>query len=146
MPGAPAWAEDATQDAAAQAMQFGMHNDGMHFFPLGGARPGRRAVRGLLCVNQEYTHEEILHGAEGLTGGAGVTIEKVRKTQAAHGVSVVEVGSMTGNGRSNRQSPLRRRITANTRMRVSGPAAGHALMKSKKFDIAPGRLGRNRRQ
>ena len=26
--------------------------------------------RGVLCVNHEYTHEQILHGPEGLTGGA----------------------------------------------------------------------------
>jgi secreted PhoX family phosphatase len=73
MPGAPEWSEDATQDAIAQAEQFGMHNDGMHFFPLGWrGRPSSR--RGMLCVNHEYTHEEILHGAEGLVGASGVTI------------------------------------------------------------------------
>ncbi len=103
MPGAPAWAEGATQDAAAQAMQFGMHNDGMHYFPFPtrGAG-GQSSVRGLLCVNQEYTHEGILHGTEGLTGGAGITIQKVRKSQAAHGVSVVEVKKTAATGASRK--------------------------------------------
>ena len=87
MAGAPEWRPDATQDAAAKAMQFGMHCDGMHLFPFP-TRNGLSSDRGILCVNNEYTHEEILHGAEGLAGGAGVTIAKVRKSQAAHGVSI----------------------------------------------------------
>ena len=41
-----------------------------------------------LCVNNEYTHEEILY-ADGQVG-AGYTIAKTRKSQAAHGVSIVE--------------------------------------------------------
>jgi len=136
MPGAPEWFEDATQDAAAQAMQFGMHNDGMHFFPFAWqGRPSSR--RGLLCVNHEYTHEEILHGAEGLTGGSGVTVEKVRKSQAAHGVAVVDVVRHRGRWTINRRSRFARRITANTPMKVSGPAAGHPLMRSRRFDITP---------
>lgn len=136
---APAWDEDASQDAAAQEKQFGMHNDGMHYFPIPshGIGHGRNPVRGLLCVNHEYTHEEILHGAEGLAGGAGVTIAKVRKSQAGHGISVVEVRKNRGKWQVIGTSPFGRRITGNTRMKISGPAAGHALMQSKKFDIQP---------
>lgn len=145
MPGAPSWLANATQDAAAQEKQYGMHSDGMHFFSLiGGREPSTRTSRrirqgatvnsGILCVNHEYTHEEILHGAEGLTP---VTIAKVRKSQAAHGVSVFEISkSRIGNSWSvERNSPYGRRITVNTEMRVSGPAAGDALLKSKKFNI-----------
>ncbi|OFV93060.1 MAG: twin-arginine translocation pathway signal protein [Acidobacteria bacterium RIFCSPLOWO2_02_FULL_64_15] len=136
MPGAPEWLDDATQDAGAQAKQFGMHNDGMTFFPL--SWQGRQSSRrGLLCVNHEYTHEQILHGAEGLTGGSGVTIDKARKSQAAHGVAVIDVVRHRGRWKVNRKSLFARRITGNTRMRVSGPAAGHPLLKSKKFDILP---------
>jgi secreted PhoX family phosphatase len=32
--GAPGWAPNVSQDAGAQEQQFGMHNDGMHYFPL----------------------------------------------------------------------------------------------------------------
>jgi secreted PhoX family phosphatase len=151
MPGAPTWLADASQDAAAQAMQVGMHHDGMHYFPLSrGNVIGRtvssqaRSLRGflnqpinsgLLCVNHEYTQENILHGSEGLT--PNVTIEKVRKSQAAHGVSVVEISKNGNEWTYNRNSPYGRRITANTEMRVSGPAAGDVLMKSKKFNITP---------
>ena len=138
MPGAPDWNPDATQNAAAQMMQFGMHADGMHYFPFA-TRTGPSSVRGVMAVNNEYTQEEILHGAEGLTGGSGVTIAKVRKSQAGHGVSVIEVRkNALGKWGVVKTSPIGRRITANTPMRVSGPAAGHALMKSKKFDIQPG--------
>lgn len=136
MSGAPDWLEDASQDASAQEMQFGMHNDGMHFFPfIWGGRPSSK--RGLLCVNHEYTHEEILHGPEGLAGGSGVTIEKVRKSQAAHGISVIEVSGHGGTWKVETRSWFARRITGNTPMRVAGPAAGHALLKSKRFDISP---------
>jgi len=145
MPGAPEWAEGATQDAVAQAMQFGMHNDGMYFFPIdsqGGYAPGSAtgyaaaSQRGVLCVNHEYTHEAILHGPNGLDGG-GVTLAKVRKSQAAHGVAAIEIENQNGRWTVNRQFPLARRITANTPLRFAGPAAGHRLLKSKQFDIFP---------
>ncbi len=132
---APAWAEDASQGADAQANQVGMHHDGMHFFPMPLLGFGVSSTEGLLCVNHEYTHEEILHGSEGLTGGAGVTLAKVRKSQAAHGVSVAHV-QKTGNTWRLLRTQYGRRITVNTPMRVAGPAAGHALMKSKRFDMA----------
>ncbi|MDM9381701.1 PhoX family phosphatase [Chlorogloeopsis sp. ULAP01] len=152
MPGAPNWRSDASQNAAAQEKQFGMHTDGMHYFPLRersffGRK--RTSNRGLLCVNHEYTHEEILH-SDGLTfvpatetapqlglPGSQVTIEKVRKSQAAHGVSVVEIAKTSNSWKVNRNSPYGRRITANTEMYVSGPAAGDALLKSKKFLLTP---------
>jgi secreted PhoX family phosphatase len=133
MPGAPDWVEDATQDAAAQAMQYGMHNDGMHFFPFS-SRGGLTNDRGVMAVCNEYTHEEILHGATGLNP---VSIAKVRKSQAAHGVSVFEVRRIAGNWTVVRNSPYGRRLTSNTPMAVSGPAAGHPLMQSKSFTITP---------
>ena len=140
MPGAPDWDPDATQTAADQLKQFGMHNDGMHFFPFP-TRGGLSNVRGLLCVNNEYTHEEILHGADGLVGSLGVTIAKVRKSQAGHGVSIMEVRKTFGTTGDKwgiaRTSPFGRRFSANTQMKMSGPAAGHALLKSKKFSITP---------
>lgn len=136
MPGAPDWNPDAAQTAADQEKQFGMHNDGMHYFPFP-RRTGPSSVRGIMAINNEYTHEEILHGAEGLLGGSGVTIAKVRKSQAAHGVSIVEVKKTAGKWGVVRNSRYGRRITANTPMLISGPAAGNDLLKSKKFSIQP---------
>src|SRR5690606_16767556 len=98
----------------------------------GGGKAGLSSQRGLLCINHEYTDENQLHGPEGLAGGSGVTIQKVRKSQAAHGVAVVEIMQAGPRWKVQRGSPFGRRITGNTPMRVSGPAAGNALMRSKK--------------
>ena len=145
MPGGAPFSGTASETAADQLKQFGMHNDGMHFFPLDGDRDGTHAAmtrttareasskRGVLCVNNEYTHEEVLF-ADGQVG-AGYTIAKTRKSQAAHGVSIVEARRKGGKWTVARNSPLGRRITANTFMRVSGPAAGHALMQTREFMI-----------
>ncbi len=131
MPGGSPFTGTASETAAQQARQFGAHNDGMHFFPIAGANGQPSSERGLLCVNNEYTHEEILF-PDGQVG-AGYTIAKTRKSQAAHGVSIVEARRRGGQWMVMKSSPLGRRITANTFMRVSGPAAGHALMQTKEF-------------
>ena len=147
MPGGAPFTGTAIETAADQLKQFGMHNDGMHFFPVDDDRDDRRddhrgddqdddkrtSKRGVLCVNNEYTHEEVLF-ADGQVG-AGYTIAKTRKSQAAHGVSIVEARRKGGKWVVARNSPLGRRITANTFMRMSGPAAGHALLQSKEFMI-----------
>lgn len=124
---------DATNTAEEQAKQFGMHNDGMHFFPFA-SRAGVTSDRGVLCINNEYTHEEILF-TDGQVGASGYSITKCRKSQAAHGVSVLEARKVNGRWSPVRNSVYGRRITANTPMTVSGPAAGHALMKTKEFNI-----------
>lgn len=133
MPGGASFVGDASQDAAAQAKQYGMHTDGMHFFPMSGIGGKPVSDRGILCANNEYTHEELLH--VGGQNGGGYTLAKTRKSQAAHGVSVLEVRRVAGRWQVVRNSPYGRRITANTPCRISGPAAGHALMKAKKYVI-----------
>lgn len=132
MPGGTAFKGDASETAAQQAKQFGMHNDGMHFFPFPGASGAAASDRGLLCVNNEYTHEDIL-----FTDGQvnGYNIAKTRKSQAAHGVSIVEGRRINGKWSVVKNSIYGRRITANTKCRVSGPAAGHALMKANEYTI-----------
>ncbi len=133
MPGGSPFTGTASETAAQQAKQFGAHNDGMHFFPIAGADGAPSSERGLLCVNNEYTHEEILF-PDGQVG-AGYTIAKTRKSQTAHGVSVVEARRRGGKWMVMKSSPLGRRITANTFCRITGPAAGHALMQTKEFMV-----------
>jgi secreted PhoX family phosphatase len=58
------------------------------------------------------------------------TAEKVAKSQAAHGVSVIEITLAEGRWTVVRPSQYARRITAQTPMRFTGPAAGHALLKT----------------
>jgi len=132
MPGGTAYKADASNSAAEQMKQYGMHTDGMHFFPF----PSRGQVlndRGILCANNEYTHEDILF-PDGQVG-SGYTIEKCRKSQSAHGVSILEVRRVNGKWSVVQNSVYGRRLTSNTPMRIAGPAAGHALMQTKEFDI-----------
>jgi secreted PhoX family phosphatase len=117
----PPWREDAGNSAAEQAVQMGMHHDGIHFYPLGGS-----STRGLLVMNHEYTDDGLLHPG----GLADWSAEKVRKAQAAHGVAVIEVEAKDGRWQMVRPSPYARRYTATTPFAVGGPAAGHALMRT----------------
>ena len=117
----PAFKLDASNSATDQALQAGMHHDGMHFFPLDAA--GKRA---LLVMNHEYTDETLLH-----TDGVKVwTAEKVRKSQHAMGVSVIEVVKTTAGWQQILPSAYARRIHGNTAMRLSGPAQGDKLMQT----------------
>ena len=116
----PAFRDDLSNSAAEQALQLGMHHDGMAFF----ARDGQR--RGLLVINHEYTDDGMLHAG----GMLPWTPEKVRKSQAAHGLSVVEIAFDGRRWQPVRPSPFARRITANTPCVVAGPAAGHALLRT----------------
>ena len=117
----PAWRMDASNSAADQAVQMGMHHDGIHYFPIAGS-----STHGLLVMNHEYTDDGLLHS----DGMKPWTAEKVRKAQAANGVSVVEVALKDGRWQVLRPSTYARRFTAGTPFAVGGPAAGHALMKT----------------
>ena len=117
---APAFRWDGSNSAADQALQAGMHHDGIEFFPLEGNRA-------LLAMNHEYTDDGLLH-ADGMRTW---TVEKVRKSQAAHGVSVIEIEQSAGGWRVVRPSAYARRITADTQISISGPAAGSALLGSR---------------
>jgi secreted PhoX family phosphatase len=116
----PEFRVDASNSASDQALQAGMHHDGMHYFPLNGSS------HGLLAVNHEYLDEGLLFHDGQKTWNA----EKVLKAQNAVGVSIIEI--MLEGDRWNVVRPSRyaRRITARTPCRVSGPAAGHELMRT----------------
>ncbi len=113
--------------AAEQEQQVGMHHDGMHFFPLGERKQASR--HGLLVVNHEYTDEYYLHtGTFTELTPEQYTPDMVRKSQAAHGVGVYEVRANRHGSWRLMPSKLNRRITANTPMTFSGPAAGSPLL------------------
>ena len=114
---------DAADSALDQARQAGMHHDGMHFFPfVSGGRPA--SDHGLLCINHEYTDDGLLHPG----GMRDWNAEKVDKSKAATGVSVIEVRRTDGAWQVVRPSRWARRITADTPCRIGGPAAGHPAM------------------
>jgi secreted PhoX family phosphatase len=131
--GAPDF-DPMNQSAAAQAMQFGYNNDYIGFVPLAPGADG--AERGLLCVNHEYTSEEVMF--PGLDGGydkafSQATPEIVAIEMAAHGGTVLEIARDAGGAwRPVAGARLNRRITAGeTEMILTGPAAGHARLKTK---------------
>jgi len=117
----PAFKFDASNTAAEQAVQMGMHHDGMHYYSLAGS-----STNGLLCMNHEYTDDGLLH-AGGMTPW---TAEKVRKAQAAHGISVTEWEMKDGTWQMVRPSKYARRITAYTPFAVGGPCAGHPMFRT----------------
>jgi uncharacterized protein len=126
LPGAmPPWQADAGNSAAEQAQQMGMHHDGLQFFPLPGAG-GSLSARGLLVMNHEYVDDKLLH----TDGPQPWTAEKARKSQAAHGLSVIEVELRDGAWQQVRPSSYARRVTATTPFGVGGPAAGHPMMQT----------------
>lgn len=73
-----------SQSAAAQLKQFGYNNDNIAFFPLDDA-----GKRGLLCVNHEYTNEEVMFPGiskrQDTSGFEDMTAELVDIEMAAHG-------------------------------------------------------------
>jgi uncharacterized protein len=116
----PAWKPDASNSAAEQALQMGMHHDGLHYYALDGSR------RGLLAMNHEYTDDGLLFP----DGTANWNAEKVKKAQAAHGISVIEVERRGSQWEMVRPSRYAKRHTAATPFRIAGPCAGHPLMRT----------------
>lgn len=116
----PAFKMDGSNSSAEQAAQVGMHHDGVHFYSLEGSK------RGLLVMNHEYVDDGLLH----VGGMKEWTAEKVRKSQAAHGISVLEVADAGKDWSMVRPSKFARRITANTPFAIQGPCRGHTLMRT----------------
>jgi secreted PhoX family phosphatase len=124
--GDPLWSDAADFDeattgtGATQERQFGDNNDGMSLFVDGG--------RTILAVNNEYTNRSIMYHARETK--LPENADDVRKGKAAHGVSVVEVARNDGVWGIVKDSHYNRRITADTPMMITGPAAGHDLLKT----------------
>lgn len=128
--GAPVF-DPVAQTAEKQAKQWGYNNDYVGWMPLPGDAGG--AGRGLLCVNFEYTDTHLMF--PGLKDGE---LDKVTKEQcaiemAAHGHGIVEIrrDDASNSWQVVADSRFNRRITAlATECRFSGPAAGHARLKT----------------
>jgi len=130
--GVPAYANNGTDtNFAARA---GDHHDGMSFFGLaasGMARDDASNTRGLLVMNHENISQRYLHanGATTLAGGARPEAEALKEIEA-HGVSSVEVARGAAGWTYVQAGALNRRITPNTPMTITGPAAGSAQMRT----------------
>ena len=141
------------QTGAAQAKQFGFNADLVLWYPLpfglsyGVWRRGglskkasrfigklypkikdRHSWKALVVVNHEYTK-----GVDMFPGydGGNPTANEVDVEIEAHGYSVVElVKNRKGQWKFNRKSPFNRRVTGSTPIQISGPLAGHDLLKT----------------
>jgi uncharacterized protein len=125
VPGAPDF-DFNRQTAATQSMQFGYNNDMITYHPLP-AWNSDDSRRGLLCVNHEYVDPSMMFPNYTL---AAKTKEQADVELAAHGVSVIEVQEKFGVWEYNANSSFNRRITGETVIEITGPAAGDELMRT----------------
>lgn len=134
------------QSARAQERQFGFNNDFIAFLPL--PLSSTKSNHGLLCVNHEFTNAKMMFpdlnskqvsSAEGTVGwpqalpGQDIVLtrEQTEIEMAAHGHTVIEIKLQKGVWTPVTGSPFNRRLSVlSTGMRVSGPAAGHARLKT----------------
>ena len=119
---APAF-DPLRQTAAAQEQQFGYNCDFVAFMPL--PRGSNASDHGLLCVNHEYTDRALMFPQQRYAP------ELVAIEMAAHGHSVVEIKKNDGKWQPVRNGKYNRRITAETKIKISGPAAGHVRLQTK---------------
>ncbi|QDU68391.1 PhoX family protein [Engelhardtia mirabilis] len=109
-------------DPEAQSTQFGHGNDFVAFLPHRG-QP-HSSTRGLLAVNHEHSVGKLMWAEP----GAVPPLVRARAELTAQGLSVVEVTRVGGSWSTVHGSRFGRRITGETPMRLSGPAAGHARL------------------
>jgi len=109
-----------------QEQRFGYNNDFVAFIPL----PYQDAERhGLLWVNHEYTDaQNMFPGYD--PEAPSLTLSQVLVELHAHGGTLVEVERVGVGWRPVLGGRYNRRITANTPMEMTGPAAGHPLLQT----------------
>ena len=124
--GEPLWSTGAEFDqetrgtGESQERAFGDNTDGMFIYSDAG--------RHVMAINNEYTNRSIIFGNR--ESEKPEEPDDIRKGKAAHGISVVEVVRTGGKWSIVKDSPLNRRITADTPMEFTGPARGHDLLKT----------------
>ncbi len=125
--GDPLWSEgedfnhQTRGTGKSQEHAFGDNNDGMSFFEKDG--------KTILVVNNEYSNVNIIHGNN--KSRLPETEDDIRKSKAAHGLSIFEIQQINSQWQIVKDAPLNRRITADTEMQITGPAAKHDLLKTK---------------
>lgn len=137
-------------DADSQAQQIGVGHDGMWYFPHpedfpqdsgDGEESGdddsddteptdeeleqRRNSRGVLVINHEFGSNSTVLGKD-----LPESLDDVKVSQHAHGVSVINIERVDGKWQVV-DGENARRIHANTPVTFSGPAAEHDLLKNR---------------
>lgn len=122
-------------DVARQARCFGYNCDFVGYLKSPDGKD-------LLVINHEYCNPEIMfpNFLEAVQSGTSITVRPrqgrpTREESAfmleTHGLSVVEVRKKSdGSWEYVKGSPYNRRITATTKMDITGPARGHRLMRT----------------
>ena len=128
---APPFDPQSRGTAASQALAFGDNNDGMAIF--------LHDDRHILVVNNEYTNRAILYGNR--PNGQPETADDYKKSMVAHGLSLFEISKVEGIWKVVKDSEYNRRITAETPMMITGPAAGHELLKTESDPKGKNSLG-----
>ncbi len=145
-------------NSADQEKQIGIGHDGMHYFPI--KNPNKRRCgwddyndwdddldwnsntqrahyrrgnrHGVLCINHEFGRNSHVLGKD-----SPESLEDVRTSQHAHGMSVVELRKREGKWRQVK-SEFARRIHVNTPVEFSGPVAGSEFLKTPNGNIPLG--------
>ena len=124
--GDPLWSDSPEFDwsvrgtAEQQAKAFGDNNDGMSVFTING--------KPVLVINHEYTNRDIANAHR--ESKLPETDDDVLKGMLAHGHTVAELQEVDGKWSIVKDSPVTRRITPQSPMELTGPAAGHDLVKT----------------
>ena len=135
MPGGPQFSYPP--NAVNQAEQIGIGHDGMTFFPMSRGDDDAKGKRGsnrhgMLAINHEFGQNSTVYG-RGVAGNGAEnqpqSLEDVRTSQHAHGVSVVEIKRINGKWQTVK-SRNARRIHVNTPVTFSGPVAGNPLLQT----------------
>ncbi|EFQ82159.1 Tat pathway signal sequence domain protein [Aeromicrobium marinum DSM 15272] len=114
--------DPANQTAAAQQRQFGFNCDHLDILEV------ERGVH-VLVVNHEYTSETLMYPGY---SSADPTREQVETSWAAHGLTVVAVSDTRGSGALTPivGHPLNRRLHTSSEFELTGPVAGHPLVRT----------------
>ena len=119
----PAFKPDASNTAAEQAQQWGMHNDGVVYFPIDGSRHGPARAEQRVHRRRPPVPRRHRHWTAEKTGKS---LERPRRRRSSR------------SSKPPRQHVARwcarrtyaRRITGQTPIKIGGPAAGHPLLQT----------------
>lgn len=133
-PNAPVFNDNSSNSSSDQGLQFGDNADGMAYYE---AKDGD----GVLVVNNEYVNPQYLyqHGQE-----KAQNVDEVLKAQNAVGLSLIGLQRDGSTGMNfDIHSIYNRRVTSNTPMSISGPAAGYKDLQTAADPKAEEILGTN---
>lgn len=106
--------------AQSQSKAMGDNNDGMALFEYQG--------KIILAVNNEYSNNAISFAHR--EAMRPETEDDIRKSKAAHGVTILEIKQLDGRWKIVEDSKFNRKITADSEMELTGPARNHKKLKT----------------